>query len=219
MEIIVEMAAEQYSLKISNESNQEFYFYVYQKAPQRMKNVYSLAWQVSRYPVRVNDFAKMHWDLEYNFVWGETGVLKPGVNIYYTAGGMAPCEPSGSNLTTFSLDPAPGLSDPVSGDPTGTLIIKDDHTVPPYTFSVGIGMSGAGTHVQQAGPSLSHYFTPTIPPVYYVAADMSVVTAGDVLGPPSVTPTEVNFPPNVYSQCLTLEECNTWTYTEIDIEF
>ena len=43
------------------------------------------------------------------------------------------------------VDPAPGA-----------LIVKADHTVPPHTFSVGIGMGDSGTFIQQAEPSFLH---------------------------------------------------------------
>ena len=172
-----------YNLKIINENNRDWFFCVYHKMPEEQQNkanTFSLAWLVSKYPVSKGNFVHRHWSVDYHFVWGETGRLEPGVNINDIAGGaMKTVDQSASNKTTFGLDPGPKLSDPESVDPPGSLIVKADHTVPPHTFSVGIGMDDSGIFIQQAEPSIHHFFTPTHVPEYYVAADTSI-KVGDV---------------------------------------
>ena len=203
--------AQKYNLKLINEGNQPWTFYVYQRKPDVQEaNLFSLAWLVSEYALRVGDFIEMTWTVDYNFVWGQTGTLRPGVTFH--SGGTKPCNPSENNMTIFSMDPAPGISPAAAEVPKGSLIIHDDSKVPPGKFSVGIGMSGVGTFVQQAGPSLLHHFTPT--PAYYVAAGTNV-QVGEVLNIQSMTPTaEVKFPTNVYSMTATLGGDNKWTLSQ-----
>ena len=97
---------------------------------------------------------------------------------------------------------------PTKKDPAGTLIITDNKDVPASRFSVGIGMSGAGTFVKQAGPSLMHHFTPT--PSYWIAGGVDT-KVGDILDIESITPTaEAHFPANVYALIATLGDDNKW---------
>lgn len=196
----------QYALTMINQSAQPWVFYVYQKLPAPVADVFSLAWFASPYQIRVGDQIKFSWEIDYNFVWSDTGVLIPGVT--FDASGKKDCDPSGANTTTFSMDPGPGLSDPVQGPPAGSLVINDANNVPSNRFSVGIGMSGTGTYVVQAGPNLKHTFTPT--PSYWVAAGINV-QIGTVLDIQTVTQTaEARFEPNVFDLNCILQADNTW---------
>jgi hypothetical protein len=201
-------AGQSYSLKCINKGNQNWNFYLYQKAPQQdQANMFSLAWLVSNYQIRPNDDYQFQWTIDYSFVWDASGELQPGVSFF--ASGQKPCIPSGNNSTTFDVNPAPGLSTPVVAPPSGTLVIKDSPRVPAKQFSVGIAMGGSGTFVQQAGPSLTHHFTPT--PSYRIAAGPDT-KAGDVLDMETITPdAEVRFPPNIYALTATLTPSNTWS--------
>ena len=205
----IKMSGEQYHLELVNDSNQEWTFYVYQKAPERThEKIFSLAWLVSPFKVRVGDHINFDWSIDYQFVWSSSGTLMPGV--VFRAGGEKPCKPSGKNHTKFSapVGKAPGLSDAFKGGDQGTLCIEDGEYVPPDTFSVGIGMSGNGTFVDQAGPNLTHLFTPT--PNYWVAAGREV-KIGTVLDIQTVTKTDqVIFDHNVYSMKATLTQSNEW---------
>ena len=200
---------QKYSIDFVNNGNQPWYFYVYQQAPEPEIDLFSLAWLVSETAIRQGDHVKMTWSVDYNFVWGETGTLKPGVT--FSAGGTLSCTPSGSNMTKFNVpNNTPGLSAASAEPPTGTLIIHDNQNVPADTFSVGIGMSNAGTFVKQAGPSLTHHFTPT--PTYYVAAGENT-QVGTVLDIQTITPTkEARFGDNVYDITATLGSNNEWTF-------
>lgn len=196
-----------YQLKLVNQSAQPWTFYVYQKLPDQVADVFSLAWFASPYKISVGDSIKFKWEITYNFVWSDSGVLIPGVT--FDAGGTKDADPNGENTTTFSLDPGPNLSVPVKGNPKGSLVISDADDVPNNKFSVGIGMSGTGTYAVQAGTNLTHTFTPT--PSYWIAAGANV-QIGTVLNIQTIAKTaEAKFPAAVYSLVGTLGENNKWT--------
>lgn len=202
-------AGTQYSMTLKNESAQAWTFYVYQKAPQPSANVFSLAWFCSPYQIRVGNKIKFTWQIDYNFVWSDTGELIPGVT--FEASGVKDCSPSGANVTEFSLNGGPGFSDPKQGDPKGTLVINDASSVPNNRFSVGIGMSGTGTYVAQAGTNLSHLFTPT--PSYWIAAGTNT-KVGSVLNIDTITQNkEAKFDPAVFDLNCVLNQSNTWDIT------
>lgn len=203
------MSGQSYNLNVVNGSNREWTFYVYQKSPDLAEeNVFTLAWLVSPYKVRVGDHIKFTWSIDYQFVWSDVGKLEPG--IVFDAGGPKACNPEGKNTTHFTVPHGggPGLSEAFKAYDEGTLYIKDGFNVPSDKFSVGIGMKGAGTIVKQAGPNLTHKFTPT--PTYWVAAG-NEMQIGTVLDVQTVTKTkEVVFPDNVYEITATLTKENEW---------
>lgn len=195
-----------YSLTLKNDSAQPWTFYVYQKQPEQATDLFSLAWFASPFLITVGSQIRFQWQIEYDFVWGATGIVTPGVT--FSAGGTVGTDPAGFNTTTFSSLPGPNLSTPVVGPPPGSLVINDTGDVANNTFSVGIGMSGTGTYVVQAGPNLKHQFTPT--PSYWIAAGTNI-EVGTVLDIQTITTTaEVVFPPNVFSVTKTLNEQNIW---------
>jgi hypothetical protein len=199
-----------YTLTLINNANQPWTFYVYQRAPDtKSRDIFSLAWLVSPIEISVGGKANFNWTIDYMFVWDETEQLRPGIT--FSASGTMPCSPSGENSTKFSTYPAPQFSSPFQDDPPGTLIIKDVSRVPPLTFSVGIGMHGAGTFVVQAGPNLKHLFTST--PSYWVAGGHEK-KVGDVLDIETVTLTaEAIFKPDVFHVTGTLNKENEWNFT------
>lgn len=197
-----------YSLKCINNSGRTWTFYVYQKSTDTTSEMLSLAWFASPYKIRHGDYITFKWNIDYNFVWGNTGDLVPGVT--FEAGGEKDATPDDKNSTEFDIaSGAPGLSDPVE-DPknTGTLVINDGENIPDNVFSVGIGMSGTGTFVVQAGPNLHHLFTPT--PVYWVAA-ANEMQIGKVLDIQTITNTsEVDYPKNIYNMIASLDDSYKW---------
>lgn len=201
-------AGTSYSLTLKNESSAPWTFYVYQKAPQQSNDLFSLAWFASPFVIRVGSRITFDWQISYNFVWAATGIVMPGVT--FNAGGELDADPDGPNTTTFSAPPrsGPGLSPVTKAPPSGSLVINDADDVPNNTYSVGIGMSGTGTFVVQAGTSLKHQFTPT--PSYWIAAGTNV-NVGTVLNIQTVNQTkEVKFPANVFTKTMTLNERNEW---------
>ena len=147
------------------------------------------------------------WTPDYGFVWGATGSLKPGINFNaseYLPGGL-----TANNTIEFSnANNTPQFSAPATGNPSGSLVISDASNVPNNVFTVGIGMSGAGTFVTPAGPNLTHAFTPT--PTYWIAAGTNV-QRGTVLDVTTITQnTEVVFPVNTYQLTYSLGQDNLW---------
>lgn len=199
----------EYSLKLINNSAQSWTFYVYQELPRQEAGIFSLAWFASPYKMRVGTEITFSWEINYNFVWTDTGVLMPGV--LFEAQGTVDCDPHGVNTTQFSMDTGPGLGLPEQGPPLGSLVINDAANVPNSRFSVGVGMSGVGTHAIQAGTNLRHILTPT--PSYWVAAGNDV-KIGTVLDIETITQNaEVKFEPNVFDMKCTLGSANTWSVT------
>lgn len=195
-----------YSVCVVNHGNRAWKFLVYQKPPSITENL-SLAWIASPYHIAVGDSITFKWDIQYSFVWAATGVVKPGVTFIAT--GLKDCDPNSKNITNFTfLHDTPQLSDPTDGGEPGSLTIKDGSTVPVKTFAVGVGMSGKGTYVVNAGPNLTHVFTPELK-YYVLAADE--VTEGEVMDITTITGSgDLVYPPNVYNLTATLREDNTW---------
>jgi rhizosphere induced protein len=149
---------------------------------------------------------QFEWDVDYGFVWGNTGEVIPGVT--FTASGQLPADPQSRNTTTFSTAPGPNLSPAMQAPPPGSLVINDASNVPNNRFAVGISMSGAGTFVTEAGPNLIHTFTPT--PTYWIAAGRNV-QVGTVLGITTVNQSlQVTFPPNIRELTYILNTNNQW---------
>jgi hypothetical protein len=199
-----------YSLKLINQSDNSWTFYVYQQVPnQQSANVFSLAWFCSPFVIVPGVGIKFEWTIDYTFVWGRTGTIQPGVT--FSAGQTIDADLTSINTTTFSVLPGPNLKAPTSGPPQGSLVINDAADVPSNTYSVGIGMGSAGTFVTPAGPNLLHTFTPT--PTYWIAAGNDV-QIGTILDITTVTHNlQVIFPINVYAVSYTLGTNNKWAVT------
>ena len=211
------MFRKEYYLKVVNKSKQSWTFCVYQTGPHILsENVLSLAWLVSPYKIGVNSFQNFFWNPDYEFVWYDSGTLKPGV--HFLAGGSQKCNPSTENHTEFTVSEGgePGLSKPtLLRDQKGTLSIHTGEHVPFDKFAVGIGMSGNGAFVQQAQPNLTYKFTP--PPSYWVGASnhIKVETVLDIRN--IATTAEVKFPHKIYSLVVTLDKDNEWDFAIADM--
>lgn len=198
-----------YNLTLINKSAMPWTFYVYQQVPnQASSNVFSLAWLASPFLMAPTTQIKFDWSVEYGFVWGEAGDLKPGVT--FDASGTRPADLTSNNMVNFTNDGnMPTLSQPSTGNPSGSLVISDSSTVPNGSFMVGITMSGTGTHVTQAGPNLVHTFTPT--PTYWIAAGTNI-QEGTILDITTVNQNmEVVFPVNTYDLTYELGQNNIWS--------
>lgn len=196
-----------YTLTMVNQSSQPWIFYVYQTFPEQTSDIFSLAWLASPYKIVPKAQITFKWEVNYTFLWGQTGVLEPGVS--FVAGMSIDADPQAGDTTQFSVTPGPNLTPAQPGGAPGTLTIYDQPDVPNSEFSVGIGMGDAGTFATQAGTNLKHVFTPT--PSYWVAAGIDQ-QVGTVLDIQTVTQTApVIYPANVYSLTATLQDNNTWT--------
>ena len=206
-------ASQEYILRCVNESNSNWVFYVYQTLPSQTPEMFSLAWFASPYLIAPGNFIEFVWFTTYEFVWGNTGVVRPGVT--FRAGGIKEADLVEKNRTSFGIvNSAPDLTIPEK-DPSnaGSLVIQDMANIPADTYSVGIGMSGYGTFLVQAEPNLTHIITPT--PQYWIAAGQEV-QVGDILNIQTVTNSgEVIFPPNIFAQEAKLNRLNEWEITPI----
>lgn len=198
-------ACVEYSVRVKNEGSGAWKFVVYQKPPTEDAEI--LAWLVSSFRIGEGSEVTFSWNPDYQFVWTSTVVFKPGINI--RSAGYMECNSDGNNLTNFTvMDDTPAFSEATAGAEKGTLKIIDGEDVPPNTFSVGVAMSKKGIYVENAGPNLTHSFTPT--PSYWVIPT-DEVNEGDVLDIKTATQTaELNYPPNVYNLTATLKSDNTW---------
>ena len=199
-----------YSVQVVNNSETAWKFFVYQSPPSDVSDL-TLAWFASPFRIPSGGDTQFDWDINYQFMWSATGIVKPGIT--FTASGQKDCDPQDANTTTFTFqDDTPDLSEPVPGGDKGNLYIHDGHNVPSKTFAVGVGMSGSGTFVVNAGPNLGHTLTPT--PAYYIAA-IDEVKVGEIMDIKTITQTaEIKFPSGVTTMVATLQSDNTWSITQ-----
>ncbi|MEO1259238.1 MAG: protein RhiA [Bacteroidota bacterium] len=202
--------ADVYTLRCTNKSTAPWVFYVYQKMPSQPSEIFSLAWFASPYRIGPNDQITFSWSIDYSFVWGNSGILQPGVN--YDASGSQPASIQGTNQTTFSTDDGfPHLSTPTTGGQAGSLTVNQAGNVPNNVFATGIGMSGQGTFVQQALANTQQVYTPT--PEYWIAA-ATQMQIGVVLAQTVSQTAKVTFPPSVFTMYATLDQNNTWSISQ-----
>jgi rhizosphere induced protein len=147
------------------------------------------------------------WELSYDFVWGETGPLTPGA-IFDASQVLA------GNLTTENTvgltyqNRAVSFTNLSQGPQQGTMMVQCDSSIPPQMLAAGLGMSGSATYVMQAAPNMHLMFTPR--PNYFLA--FGNFTRGQILVPDEIqNPTQINFPPNIFSMTATLNANGTWT--------
>lgn len=199
----------QYSLVINNQSTNSWVFYVYQKLPQPSGDGFPLAWFSTPYPLHPTTRARFTWQVDYSFSWADTGALMPGIE--YWASQTENCNPTGDNMTEFSMSPAPHLTPAAPGAPSGSLAVRQAADVPNNRMSVGIGMSGAPVYAFQARPNMMYMVTAA--PNYWVAFGQNVRT-GMVLDINTIISTaEAKFPAGVYDLECTLQQDNTWKIT------
>ncbi|WP_416798718.1 protein rhiA [Ciceribacter azotifigens] len=172
-----------YSLTCVNNSQLSGSFAVFQKAPPMTipGNVFSLAWFAR--PTAPKSKVTFTWNLEYSFVWSETGLLQPGIN--FSASQTMPADPNGQNLIQLTQDNygATTFANPNASGAIGSLTIQQLPNVAPNRTSVGVGMSGSGTFAVQAAPNMTAVFTPH--PNYWVIFGNFVT--GDVIDIEDVT--------------------------------
>lgn len=195
-----------YTLHFINNSNMSGDFCVYQTDPNITDpSVMSLAWFTQK--THPTTHASYSWNIDYSFVWCQTGKLQAG--IIFDATQEWPADLNLKNKISFiKKDGAYTFCDLTKGDKAGTLYIDEDGSIPSIPeASVGIGMSGSGTFAVQARPNMHPNFTPH--PQYWVTFGNYI--KGQVLDITDITDkAEVNFPAGVYSMTAILNEDFTW---------
>lgn len=197
-----------YSIIFYNNSTNPWDFCCFQQDQDlKVNGVMSLAWFAKKcYPSTTCTFS---WDINYSFVWGETGELKPGVT--FDAAQVVNADLANSNIISLDYSDAFYFTGKGSATPPGSIYIDQTANVPGSKASVGIGMSGTGTFVVQAEPNINLTFTPH--PTYYVAFGEFIT--GQVLDIQEMTlGAEVLFPPAVYVMYAILNADNTWTISQ-----
>lgn len=162
------MAGTPYSIRITNNSQLDGHSaIVFQKDPGLPEDVHTLAWLAKM--CHPSSRVAFNWTIDYNFVWGQQGNLRPGTS--YEAGQEVAASLTQSNVINLSyIDGGFEFGKPTNGT-TGALLITEDNTVPgagnPNIGCVGIGMSGAGTFVAPTQTSYELEFQPH--PEYWIA--------------------------------------------------
>lgn len=162
-----------YSLTVQNNSSGYTNFCMFQSPPDTNLGVQvqTLAWFVE--PAYPTTSVTFNWDVDYSFCWSETGPLSPGVT--FTASQVWAADPLDPTLQAVQFHHAEHaytferLPADLSRQP-GNLYIVQGSDVPLRDASVGIGMSGSGTHAVDAQPNLNLIFTPH-PRYWLVAGD------------------------------------------------
>ncbi|HEV7242276.1 MAG TPA: protein rhiA [Thermoanaerobaculia bacterium] len=199
----------EYQLTVSNNSTQYQDLCVYQKMPDLgVPNALSLAWLVA--PSWPGTTVTFTWTVDYSFVWGQTGSLKPGVT--FRAQQAVPASPNSLGSNQIQFDYRNGaftfIPGPAAGSPQlGSLYIRELSAIPLNTAAVGIGMSNSGTFVVPAQPNMNLVFTPH--PQYWLTA--GDITIGQVLDFEQLT-NEIEVPfDSAFSMRAVLDSGNNWT--------
>lgn len=202
----------QYSLTVTNNSNQFQDLCVYQKPVDiGVPNVMSLAWLTA--PAWPQTIVKFSWQLDYCFVWSQTGVLTPGVT--FQAQQTVPADPDNLNANQIQLDYSSGafnfVSAPAIGTPQlGSLYVRELPSIPINKASVGIGMSNAGVFAVAAEPNMNLVFTPH--PAYWLTAGQ--FQQGQVVDIEQIT-NEQQVPfDGTFDMVAVLNPDNTWTVSD-----
>lgn len=177
---------------------------LYQSDPTLTTDVMSLAWLTK--PAHPTTTVELTWNIDYSFVWSETGELIPGV--VFKAYQTWAADLRDNNKVRFSYKNGAFTFEGLGRGNSGELLIEGDYTLPLNQASVGIGMSGAGTFVSQAQPNINFFYQPH--PKYWIT--FGTFEQGEVLDTTKITnKAEIIFPANIYTMVATLNQDNTWT--------
>lgn len=201
--------ATNYKLIVDNRSKNYGNVCVFQTLPDQPENILSLAWFSKA--AHTDTSVEFRWSLDYNFMWSDEGVLKPGVT--FKASQVIDADPSDitKNSIGFTKEyDAYRFAETIKPTREGTLGIYTDQTVPHGEASVGIGMSGNGTFAVTATPNYSFLFKPH--PRYWVV--FGTYKVGEVMDIESMSnAVEIVFDPGIYEKNLILQSDNTWKLT------
>ena len=202
-----------YSLLFVNNSSMDGNVCVYQRDPGQKKdeNLFSLAWFTQG--VRRGNQTQFTWQIDYSYVWSQTGELKPGIT--FLSQGFVPTDPANTNINSigfnkneygYSFVPTPKIT------PAGMMGIYTDKSVPNDEASIGIAMSGSGTFAYNAKTNMNYTFQPH--PEYWIT--FGDYHQGMVMDVNIVTNTaQISYPHNMYAMVATLNEDNTFTISNL----
>lgn len=197
----------QYSVKFVNSSTNSGNVALFQQLPdQRAQNIFSLAWFSKFVNPNVHEIFK--WEVDYSFVWSDTGEIKPG--IIFEGGEEIAADLTTANSITLDYNGGYFFSPTSFSGQSGSLYIDESANVPLKQAAVGIGMSKAGTFVKATQPNLHLEFVPH-PSYWIVFGDFQ---QGEILDIEQITDAvEIKFGPNIYEMVATLKQDNSWAIT------
>jgi rhizosphere induced protein len=194
-----------YTIQFQNNSGAAASIMLFQQEP-KMENLglMPLAW-FTKY-VHPATHGYFNWDMEYNFVWAETGILVSGV--YFISSQEVVADLIINNQITFRHDRGYFFDNQTTGSQQNSLTINQDSSIPMNMASVGIGMSGAATFAIQAQPNITITITPH--PEFWISFgnfDQGLVLKAEQI----TTKAQVVFPANIYDMTAILNADFTWT--------
>lgn len=193
-----------YSVKFINNSINKGDVCIYQTNPNIVGDTMSLAWLTKT--AHPTTKVKFSWEIDYSFVWSETGVLAPGA--IFEASQTFDTDLRCNNKIHFCHDDGAFTFKDVSDGSNGEFMITLDKNVPLNIASVGIAMSGKGVFARLAQPNMTYIFDPH--PRYWIT--FGNFEHGEVLDITRITnKAELYFPPNVFEITAVLNRDNTWT--------
>ncbi len=197
-----------YSLTVTNNSTQFRDLCVYQKPVDLgVPNAMALAWLAA--PAWPGTTVTFDWELDYCFVWSQTGSLKPGVTFKAQQTLSADPDNLNANQTLFDYRAGAFLFSPGNAAGTaelGSLYIRQLPSIPTSTATVGIGMSNAGVFAVEAQPNINLVFNPH--PEYWVTA--GTFEQGEVLDIEQITNVAAVPFDGTFDMNATLTSTNTW---------
>jgi hypothetical protein len=192
-----------YSITFQNQSGSDLDFLMFQQPPPG-PDFGALAWFAKPIPPGGN--SKFEWRRTYEFVWGETGHLSPGVA--FRAAQTVGADLKYTNAIELTRQgSAIVFTNAKSEQPAHGFNISVSSLVPANMVSVGLGMAGRPFFVRQALPNLRYQFM-VDPPVYWIAAGS--FQEGEVLDVEAIDKVQVKFEPNIFNVTATYDADGSW---------
>jgi hypothetical protein len=195
-----------YELSVKNNSTNPGSICIYQTLEESMvPGLISLAW-LSQYAHPMTNLS-FSWSPTYQFMWSETGTLRPGV--VFNASQALDADPTRQNMVTLQYNGAYTFTDQqMDPQSAGRLVVKHDHSIPFNRAAVGIGISGAAAFAFQANPNSIVNLRPKAN--YWIT--FGNYEKGQVLETRQISnAAQLAFPPNVFAMTATLNFDNSWT--------
>ena len=194
-----------YNLTFVNESTNVGDVCVYQNDPNLgVHNVMSLAWFAKRAAPETT--IRFTWEVNYGFVWSETGHIKPG--LLFEASQTKDADLVGKNSVSLKYpNEYYTFTDVVAGPDEGSLYVNQGPNIPLKQASVGIAMSGAPVFAVQAQSNINLMFTPH--PNYWIT--FGNYKCGQVLDLEAISDSaQILYNDNCFDMTAILKGDNTW---------
>jgi hypothetical protein len=202
-----------------NESNNDFYFYMFQKSPElESAGFSSTAWLTTAYKIKRNGgVAKFKWSINYGLQWSQQSVVAPGVVV---GQGARPTpvstEVGANNYVKFGvIDNTPQFTDPLNKGSAGSLFIDTigaNPAIPPQTFVFGLSVNDKLAWATAAQNGLLLSMTPK---VKFWLTSGAIIAQNEVLES-NVTSNAAafDFKDGLNNAVIKLNSDNTWSKPE-----